>query len=102
MRCATWLRIHQSARASPGAGKNALWREMQRSELVTLPSFSPQASAGRRICASSAVSVAAITSDTTTSGQRFSACLTASASGSDTAGLVPMIHTALTWPEAIA
>ncbi|MOA26709.1 hypothetical protein D3C78_1475210 [compost metagenome] len=70
--------------------------------MVTLPSFSPQANAGRRICASSAVSVIAITSDTTTSGQFFSACLTASASGRETTGLVPIIHTAFTCPAAIA
>ncbi len=46
-----------------------------RSELVTMPSFSPQASAGSSTCASAAVSVLRITSDTTTSSQLRSACL---------------------------
>jgi hypothetical protein len=36
---ATSLTIHQSGRASPGAAKNARWREMRRSELVTVPDF---------------------------------------------------------------
>ncbi len=43
-RCAN---IHQSGRASPGAAGNARWREMRRSELVTVPSFSPQAGGGQ-------------------------------------------------------
>ena len=38
--------IRQSGRASPGTGRNGLWRDMRRSELVTVPSFSPQAAAG--------------------------------------------------------
>ncbi len=51
MRCATSAIIHQSGRASPGGGRNARCREMQRSELVTVPSFSPHAAAGRTISA---------------------------------------------------
>src|SRR5471030_1404209 len=39
--------ILQSARASPGAGRNERWREILRPELVMVPSFSPQPSAGR-------------------------------------------------------
>ena len=35
----------------PASGRNARWREMHRSELVTVPSFSPHAAAGRRTCA---------------------------------------------------
>jgi hypothetical protein len=46
MRRATSQRMSQSPRASPGAGRKARWREMRRSELVTVPSFSPQPSAG--------------------------------------------------------
>ena len=57
MRRATSLSIHQSGLASPGAGRNARWREMQRSELVTVPSFSPQAAAGRTTSAKHVVSV---------------------------------------------
>ena len=40
------LAIDQSARASPGAGTAARTREMRRSELVTVPSFSLQLVAG--------------------------------------------------------
>ena len=50
-RLATSLTIHQSGLASPGGGRNARWREMRRSELVTVPDFSPQASAGSSTCA---------------------------------------------------
>ena len=39
------------------AGRNARWREMLRSELVTVPSFSPQPSAGSSTCANAVVSV---------------------------------------------
>ena len=54
MRRATCVTIHQSGLASPGGGRNARWREIRRSELVTVPSFSPQAAAGRRMCAPAA------------------------------------------------
>ena len=54
MRRATCVTIHQSGLASPGAGRNARWREIRRSELVTVPSFSPQAAAGSRTCAPAA------------------------------------------------
>ena len=59
MRLATSAMIHQSGRASPGAGRKGRWREMRRSELVTVPSFSPQAAAGRLTWAWRMVSVAA-------------------------------------------
>ena len=94
--------IHQSGLASPGAGRKARWREIRRSELVTVPFFSPQPRAGKRIWANRLVSVSCITSDTMTSGQAARAWHTAWLSGSDTAGLVPMIHTAFTSPRAIA
>ena len=42
--------IHQSGLASPGDGRNARCREMRRSELVTVPDFSPQACAGSSTC----------------------------------------------------
>ena len=48
---ATSQMMRQSARASPGIGRNGLCREMRRSELVTVPSFSPQAAAGSRTSA---------------------------------------------------
>src|SRR3546814_20410709 len=83
---------HQSGLASPGAGRNARWREITRSELVTVPSFSPQASAGSSRCASCAVSVDATTSETTTNSQRRSASRTRSTSGRLTTGLVDIIH----------
>src|SRR3546814_1001853 len=55
MRRATSLTIHQSGIASPGSGKSARWRLIVRSELVTVPSFSPHAAAGRRTCAKAPV-----------------------------------------------
>ena len=81
MRRATSAICHQSGRASPGGGRNGRWREMQRSELVTVPSFSPQAAEGSSTCASAVVSVCRSTSDTTTNGQARSASRTRSASG---------------------
>ena len=75
MRRATSHNACQSALASPGAGRKARWREMQRSELVTVPSFSPQASAGKATWAYPVRSVPAITSDTTTSSHAASARL---------------------------
>jgi hypothetical protein len=102
MRRATSQMIHQSARASPGGGRKARWREMRRSELVTVPSFSPQASAGRRMCAWRTVSVSAMQSDTTTHSQRSSARRTWSLSGRLTTGLVAMIHSAFTSPRSTA
>ena len=50
-RLATSLTIHQSGLASPGGVRNARCREMRRSELVTVPDFSPQACAGNSTCA---------------------------------------------------
>ncbi len=47
-RAATCAIAHQSGRASPGGGRNGRWRLITRSLLVTVPSFSPQASAGKR------------------------------------------------------
>ncbi len=102
MRCATSAIAHQSARASPGRGKKPRWRDTRRSELVTVPSFSPQPSAGSFTCANRSVSVSAMQSDTTTNGQLASATRAMRASGIDTAGLVAMIHTALIRPLAIA
>ena len=75
---------------------------MQRSELVTVPSFSPHAVAGSNTCASRAVSVRAVTSETTTKSQPAMASRTASASGIETAGLVWMIHSALIRPSPTA
>ena len=51
--------ISQSCRASPGGGTAARTREMRRSELVTVPSFSAQLVAGSNTSANSAVSVSA-------------------------------------------
>ena len=66
--CATSATIHQSGLASPGSGRNARWREMRRSELVTVPSFSPQAAAGSSTCAPAfTVSFESTFSDTTKS-----------------------------------
>ena len=70
MRSATSASIHQSGRASPGKGRNGRCREMRRSELVTVPSFSPQAEAGSRTCARLTLSLEATLSDTTSSSSR--------------------------------
>ncbi|MNZ99162.1 hypothetical protein D3C78_1184750 [compost metagenome] len=102
MRLPTSAICHQSALASPGASRKPRWREMRRSELVTVPSFSPQPSDGRRISAWRAVSVLAMTSETTTKGQALMAASTAPASGMETTGLVAMIHSALMRPSATA
>jgi hypothetical protein len=80
MAWATSAMIRQSARAWPGAGNRARWREIRRSELVTVPSFSPQARAGSLTSAKAVVSVST-QSDTTTNGQRSSASRTRPASG---------------------
>ena len=102
MRRATAEMIHQSARASPGGLRNALCLERQRSELVTAPDFSPQASAGSRISACRAVSVAAVQSETTSNSQFCMAAWAKSASGRLTAGLVPIIHRAFIRPACSA
>ena len=99
MRCATAANIHQSGLTAPGGSRNWRWRETQRSELVTEPSFSPQAAAGNRTCASTVVSVSAMQSDTTTRSHLRKAARTRSAFGMLTTGLVPAIHTAFTVPE---
>ena len=102
-RLATSPMIHQSGMASPGAERNARCREMRRSELVTVPDFSPQACAGSSTCApTSTVSLEMTFSETTNSSSFFRASRTASAFGSDTAGLVPITHSALISPRAMA
>ena len=40
--------IHQSGRAIAGIAKKLRWREICRSEFVTVPSFSPHAAAGSK------------------------------------------------------
>ena len=94
--------IFQSGRASAGAGRKARWREMRRSELVTVPSFSPQPVAGSRTSAKALVSVFSMMSDVTTKGTFAIAAATPSASGNDTAGLVEITHSALICPSAQA
>ncbi len=101
-RWATCATIHQSGRASPGAGRKARWRLMTRSLFVTVPSFSPQASAGRRTCAKRAVSDLRETSLATRKGAAASAARTASPSGSETAGLVATTHSAPISPRPSA
>ncbi len=100
---ATCVTIHQSGLASPAAGRNRRWREMRRSELVTVPSFSPHAAAGRRICAPAfTVSLASTFSETTNRSSFLSASRTWLARGSETAGLVAITHSALILPRAMA
>ena len=77
MRRPTSASIHQSGRASPGAARNGRWREIRRSELVTVPSFSPQPAAASTTWEWSVVSVGQ-QSETTTNGQAASAARTPS------------------------
>src|SRR3954468_23908355 len=102
MALATSATIRQSARAWPGAGNSARWREMRRSELVTVPSFSPQARAGSLTWAKARVSLAAEQSETTTKGQEVKEFRTLAVWGRLTAGLVAMIQMALMRPSATA
>ena len=101
-RRATSQICRQSGIASPGVCKKRRWRETRRSELVTVPSFSPQAALGSSTSASAVVSVERQTSETTTNGQLRIASRTRSASGMLSAGLVPMIHSALIRPSSTA
>ena len=101
-RRATPATAHQSGRASPAGGRNARCRLIIRSLFVTVPHFSPQARAGSRTWARSAVSLSATASDTTTRSHPASARRTRPASGIDTAGLVAMIQIALTRPSSTA
>ena len=59
----------------PAAARKGRWREMRRSELVTVPSFSPQPAAGSTTSAKRVVSVGQ-QSETTTKGQAASASRT--------------------------
>lgn len=93
---------HQSGWALPAVGRKARWREMRRSELVTVPSFSPQPVAGSRMSATAVVSVSATQSDTTTVSQRSSARRQRSASGRLTSGLVARIQMNFTLPRSTA
>ena len=103
MRCATRAMCSQSALVSPGAGKNERWRDMRRSEFVTVPFFSPQTVAGSSTCAPAmVVSVCDTASDTTKRSSFLSAARMASARGNVTAGLVCMTQSALISPRSIA
>src|ERR1700712_1325611 len=75
---------------------------MRRSEFVTVPSFSPQPSAGSKTCANAFVSVRSMMSELTTSSHRASARFACSPSGRLTTGFVPMIQTALMRPASTA
>ena len=96
--------IHQSGLASPGGSRKARCREMRRSELVTVPSFSPHAAAGSSTCGAGADGVGRpLRRPTRRRGrERRSALRTASARGRLTAGLVPMTQSALMRPSATA
>src|SRR3979490_993688 len=99
MRRATCVTIHQSGLASPGAGRNARWGEIRRSEFVTVPSWSPQPAAGRRLAAAAApVSFCVTLSDGTDGRGRPGASRTGRAGGRETTGLVAITHSALILP----
>ena len=75
---------------------------MHRSELVTVPSFSPHPVAGRSTFAVAIVSVLATQSETTTKGHFSKAAFTRLASGMLTTGLVAIIQMALILPSSRA
>ena len=75
---------------------------MRRSELVMVPSVSPQVDAGSSTSANGAVSVSAKASCSTTHSAACSASCTRFWSGSDCAGLVQAIQTALISPRLTA
>jgi hypothetical protein len=101
-RRSTSAKIAQSGREPANGGGNARGRLMQRSEFVTVPSFSPPALAGNTTCANRAVSVAALIPLTTLNAQPLMAAATRSAFGIDTAGLVWMIQIVVIRPSACA
>ena len=67
---ATSLKMEKSASACPGARATFLIRPMRRSELMKVPSFSPQPAAGSTRSAIRAVSVVAYMSCTTRHSRR--------------------------------
>ena len=85
-----------------GRGRKARWREMRRSELVTVPSFSPQAAAGSKTGRAVGVGGAHAVGDCHLRGtgrsRPRSASRTRSGFGRLTAGLVAMTHSALMRP----
>ena len=97
----TCASAHQSARASPGASRNARCRLIRRSEFVTVPLRSPHPAAGSSTCAYRVVSVGQM-SLTTTNGHRANAARTRPASGMLSAGLVQITHSARTRPSPTA
>ena len=94
--------ICQSWRASAGGLMAGLTRVMRRSELVTVPSFSPQVLAGSNTSAYSAVSILLYASCTTTNSALPKASSTLFKSGSECAGLVQAIQIALIDPSLTA
>ncbi len=74
---------------------------MQRSELVTVPSFSPQVRAGSIRSAKAVLSVAT-QSETATKSHLSKPSRTKAASGMLTAGLVAITHSALILPSRTA
>ena len=86
------------------AGAGTAWRtrEMRRSELVTVPPFSPHAAAGSTTSAYGTVSVCRKASCTTTNSAALSASRILSISGIEWTGLVQTIQTALMRPVRIA
>jgi hypothetical protein len=93
--------MSKSVRAAPGGATAARTREIRRSLLVNVPSFSPQIAAGRTTSASALVGVSK-PSYTTRSSSWPSACSSTSRFGKDTTGLVAMIHRPLIRPDMTA
>ena len=97
-RCAKSTMICQSCFASAGGGTAELTQVIRRSELVTVPSFSPHVLAGNNTSAYLQVSVLLKASCTTTSSAFSSAASTLLRSGIECAGLVQAIQMAFISP----
>ena len=82
----------KSARAWPGARRTFLISPIRRSELMNVPSFSPQAAAGSTRSASWAVSVEWYMSCTTRKSSRSRMSRSRPWSIQEWAGLVAMTH----------
>lgn len=85
-------KISRSGLASPGGSTAFSHRWTVRSALVIVPVFSPQVAAGRTTSASRAVSVRNRSCTTVKSRFCASSARIRASSGSDTAGLVPLIQ----------
>ena len=94
--------ICQSFLAPENGSTSGRCLDILRSELVTVPFFSPHPVDGNATSANFSVSLLAIQSDTTTSSHCSSACCIAALLGRLTIGLVAITQIAFIFPLAIS